>query len=124
MDTNECVRLFNERFKVGDVFLWRVSTSSRYDLVELKGKAYNNHNNAVAFIKELSCFISVDPIFIKETNRDEIVVWLDEQYIKNKSFSIPSNTHRKTITDIVNRKFGKKGWWSYDINPVGVDGIG
>jgi hypothetical protein len=43
----------------------------------------------------------------------EVVVYLDKNYLNNKSIWVNNYLSKKEITEIVNKKF--KSWHSYDI---------
>lgn len=46
----------------------------------------------------------------------EVVVYLDDKYTKHISIWVrPEDLIKEKITEIVNKKLGTQGWWSYDI---------
>lgn len=48
-------------------------------------------------------------------NMCEVVVYLDKDYERSQSISIEKGLEKTEITKIVNERFGKKGWFYYDI---------
>jgi hypothetical protein len=45
----------------------------------------------------------------------EIVVYFSGSYDRNDSFYVSKELTKEAITEEVNKRYGKEGWYSYDI---------
>lgn len=45
----------------------------------------------------------------------EIVIWIDGSYSKNETIYLSNKLTREEIIEEINKRFGKLGWYSFDI---------
>ena len=45
----------------------------------------------------------------------KVVVFLTEDYSKADEFCMPDGISKNIVTQEVEKRFGEKGWWYYDI---------
>lgn len=63
----ELIERFNKQFPVGFKFEWRpISIDTEpYKTLTVRSAAFDSYGQAVAFVKEISGYVSIEPLFVK-----------------------------------------------------------